>query len=83
MKWASQLLGDVLHNRVLRVEKYRKLLDDAINELRAEYLSAEKINALIKTYRSVVEPYVATAGYYVCSLNRKEYDRVATTLPTK
>ena len=77
----SNYWGDVLHNRVLRVEKYRKLLDDAINELRAEYLSAEKINALIKTYRSVVEPYVYTMpDIMYARLTEKEYDRVATTL---
>lgn len=77
----SNYWGDVLHNRVLREEKYRKMLDDAINELRAKYLSAEKINALIKTYRPVVEPYVYTMpDIMYARLTPKEYDSVATNL---
>lgn len=77
----SNYWGAVLHNRVLREDKYRKLLDGAINELRAKYLSAEKINALIKTYRPVVEPYVYTMpDMMYARLTPKEYESVATTL---
>ena len=50
-------MGVVLHNRVLKVEKYRQLLDERINEIKA-FLSEERIQAKLETYRAVTEPYL-------------------------
>jgi len=76
----SNYWGAVLHNRVLRQEKYRKMLDDKINEMR-EYLSADRINAMAEKYRAVVEPYVYSApDVMYARLTRDKYDHVAKTL---
>lgn len=49
--------GGVLHNRVLRSEKYRAMLDDKINEL-MKFLTPERIDLMLQIYRPVVEPYI-------------------------
>jgi len=49
--------GGILHNRVLRSEKYRLMLTDKINEL-MKILTPERIEALLKIYRPSVEPYI-------------------------
>lgn len=54
----SNYWGAVLHNRVLRYEKNRALLDDKINELRTEYLTPEKISGLLAIYRESTEELV-------------------------
>lgn len=50
--------GVVLHNRVLRVEKYRHMLDDKINEL-SQLMSSAKIESMVKSYRTVVDPFLS------------------------
>jgi spore coat protein H len=54
----SNYWGVVLHNRVLRFEKNRKLLDDKINELRTKYLAPQKIGGLLAIYRESTEELV-------------------------
>jgi spore coat protein H len=49
--------GVTLHSRVLKVDKYRSMLDDKINEL-MKFLTPERIQNMFDTYRLVVEPYV-------------------------
>lgn len=49
--------GGVLHNRVLRVEKYRNLLDDKINELRI-FLNADQIESLLRSYKQITEHHI-------------------------
>lgn len=53
----SNYWGVVLHNRVLRLEKYRQMLDNEINEL-MKVLTPDRINGLLDIYRPVTEPYV-------------------------
>lgn len=50
--------GVVLHNRVLRIENYRNMLDAKIIELSRYYLSPYKIDSMLKNYRAVVEPFL-------------------------
>jgi spore coat protein H len=50
--------GGVLHNRVLRVEKYRDMLTTKIEELML-LLTPERIESMLNTYRPIVEPYVS------------------------
>ena len=76
----SNYWGDVLHNRVLRVAKYREMLDDKINELR-KYLSADRLNTMVGTYREVVEPYVYSMPDNMnARLTQAEYDQIADSL---
>ncbi|MBE0671823.1 MAG: CotH kinase family protein [Anaerolineales bacterium] len=49
--------GGRLHSRVLKVDKYRRMLDDKINEL-MEFLTPERFEGLLAIYKPVVEPYV-------------------------
>lgn len=50
--------GDVLHQRVLSEPKYRKMLDQKINEL-LPLLTADKISELLETYYPVTREYVS------------------------
>ena len=74
-KGISNYWGAVLHNRVLRDENNRALLDQKINEIR-EFLTAERIEGLLEEYREVTEPllfqmpdvyYMATPEQYELS----------------
>lgn len=76
----SNYWGSVLHNRVLRNEKYLKMLDDKIKEMK-EYLSADRITAMTNKYRAVVEPYVySMPDVMYARLTQSQYDSVAKTL---
>lgn len=77
----SNYWGVVLHNRVLRVEKYREKLDDKINELRG-FLAPERIKSMLDTYRPVVDPYVLRMPdlYYLDS-DAKTRDLVFELIP--
>ena len=72
----SNYWGNVLFQRALKSEKYRKALDDAINDLKG-YLSKERINNLANRYSSIVKPYVYSYPDILhTSLTPSEYDRV-------
>jgi len=53
----SNYWGVVLHQRVLRVEKYRKILDEKINELHA-LLTPDLIRQMLAVYQPVVDGFV-------------------------
>lgn len=53
----SNYWGNVLFQRSLKTETFRKALDAAIKDLRS-YLTTERINNMANTYASVVKPYV-------------------------
>ncbi len=53
----SNYWGVVLHQRVLRVEKYRKILDERINEMHA-LLTTDLIRQMLAVYQPVVDVYV-------------------------
>ena len=52
----SNYWGVVLHQRVLRVEKYRKILDEKINELHG-LLTTDLIRQMLAVYQPVVDEY--------------------------
>lgn len=54
----TQFVGTVLFRRIFTDEKYRQALDDAINDLRTNYLSSEQLDAMAKAYSSVMEKYL-------------------------
>jgi spore coat protein H len=55
----SNYWGVVLHRRVLKVEKYREMLDEKVNELHI-YMSPARIEAMLQEYRQVVEPVISS-----------------------
>lgn len=75
--------GVVLHNRVLRLEKYRLLLDDKMDELML-YLTPERIEGLLNIYRPAVEPYIFRVPD-VLNLpgNRAEYEMSYNLIPSE
>jgi spore coat protein H len=53
----SNYWGFILHNRVLSDPGYRQKLDNKIEELR-QYLTKERINGLLETYKPIVKTYL-------------------------
>ena len=77
----SNYWGNVLFQRCLKSENFRKELDSAVLDLK-EYLSKERLLSEVKKYREVVEPYVfREPDVFNESLTPEEYDFVAGKLP--
>jgi spore coat protein H len=67
--------GVILHNRVLKVDKYHAKLDDKITEL-MKILTPEKLQGMLDAYRPVVEPYIfRVPDYTYYSGSRLEFDK--------
>lgn len=76
----SNYWGDVLPNRLLRIPRYRTILDDKINELR-KILTPEEINAKVASYRAVTEKIVyAMPDAMHARLTPAEYNDVISKL---
>lgn len=54
----TQFTGSTLFNRILREEKYRDMLAAAVEDLRANYLTMEKVSNMAVRYASVVRSYL-------------------------
>ena len=69
-------MGNLLFNKVLKSDEYRKKLDDKIKEYRA-IMTPEKINAMIDGYDSVLLPYLQSApDVYYMRLSFEDRERV-------
>ncbi|MBO5742921.1 MAG: CotH kinase family protein [Clostridia bacterium] len=77
----SNYWGNVLYQRALKSEKYQKALEKAINDLRKNYLTKDKIDAISKRYSSIVKPYVYSYPDILhTSLTPSQYDTVVKSL---
>lgn len=56
----THFTGLVLFNRLLRVKEYRDALTAAINDLRENYLTEDRINALTDIYKDIVLPFITS-----------------------
>ena len=54
----TQYLGLVLMERMMKEEKYRNLLSDAVDDLYQNYITPEKVKNLALSYSEIVKPYV-------------------------
>jgi spore coat protein H len=54
----SMMWGSILHKRVLMVPDYRAKLDKKMNDM-VSYLTPERINSMLNTYRPIAEKYVS------------------------
>ena len=72
-KGISNYWGAVLHNRVLRDEINRALLDEKINELRV-FLTTERIKELIDVYRETTEPLLFQMPDLENMAKREQYE---------
>ena len=74
----SNYWGNILYQRIFKVEAYRDQLTQAIETLRSEYLTKDRINELVSGYRSVIKPYVySMPDLMYVPLAETEYDVVA------
>ena len=79
----SNYWGNVLYQRALKSEKFRKALDTAINDLRG-YLTKEKIDTLAKQYSDIVKPYVYSYPDILHTpLTPSQYDKVVSNLSSE
>lgn len=54
----TQFMHIVLFNRIFREEEYRDMLTAAVEDLRTNYLTQEKISSMAQQYAAVTKPYV-------------------------
>jgi len=67
----SNYWGVVLSNRLLRIDSYRDMLTEKVEELYV-FLSEDRISSMLETYRQVIEPYISRlpdSYYFPGSMN--------------
>ena len=77
----SNYWGNQLFKRFLKSAEYREALDKAVEDVYA-YLSEERMNAYIDTYKALLKPYVYSgrdARY--APLTSAQYDTICAALP--
>lgn len=73
----SNYWGNVLFQRCLKSESFRKALDDAVEDLRKE-LSKERVDSYVNSYAKLLKPYVYSGkDLTYAPLTKSEYDAVA------
>ncbi|SFP52562.1 spore coat protein H [Butyrivibrio proteoclasticus] len=83
-KGVSNYWGNVLFNRCLKSDSFRKELDDAILDLKENVITPNRISELITDYRAVVEQYLWDAPDITYEqLTPEQYDEVALELPSQ
>jgi spore coat protein H len=79
----SNYWGNMLFQRCLKSDDFRKKLDDAILDIKG-YLTGERVSEAVAGYRSIVENYVfAEPDIYYLGLTPEQYDKVAKALPSE
>nr|WP_308625306.1 CotH kinase family protein [uncultured Eisenbergiella sp.] len=74
----SNYWGAVLFQRMFKNGDYRQQLKDAIEDLKTNYLTEEKIRQMVNGYREAVKPYVyQMPDMMYARLTEEEYDIVA------
>ena len=78
----SNYWGNVLYQRMFKSKEYRDKLTEAIEDLRANYLTLENVTAKITEYREVVKPYVYSMPDLInAPLTETEYEEIAAAMP--
>lgn len=78
----SQFLGLRLMNRMLREPEYRAMLAEAVDDLRNNVMTDERIAAMVGTYSSVVKPYVMRAPD-AGRITSEQYDQLVSSFPAE
>lgn len=77
----SNYWGNVLFQRCLKSDSFRKELDKAIIEMK-DYLSEERLSTMISRYENVVRPYLYSMPDQMhAPLTQSQYDTVAAGIP--
>jgi spore coat protein H len=73
----SNYWGNVLFQRCLRSELYRKALDEAVEDLRTNVLTPEVVDPYVTAYSTLLKPYVYSGrDLTYARLTRQQYDTV-------
>lgn len=76
----SNYWGNMLFSRCLQTKSFRTALDKAIQD-EYKYMNANRINSMVRRYRSIVEPYVRKMPDSMHEpLTSSQYDTVANQL---
>lgn len=79
----SNYWGVILHQRVLKSDTYRQMLDDKIVELR-NTLTKERLTEMVNTYSAVVRPYLfGDIDYNYAPLVEEEFNAVIAEIPNE
>lgn len=76
----SNYWGNILFRRCLQTKSFRTALGKAVKD-EYKYMSADRINSMVRRYRSIVEPYVRKMPDSMYEpLTSSQYDTVANQL---
>lgn len=79
----SNYWGVILHQRVLKSDVYRKMLDDKIQELR-QLLTKERLTQMVNTYSALVRPFLfGQPDYNYSPLVEEEFNAVIAEIPNE
>ena len=80
-KGISNSWGNILHNRVFKIEKYRDALSQKIEMLR-QYLTEDRIQTLLETYKPVTDQFVTSLpDSYYFPVTLAEYNYIHQIVP--
>ncbi|WP_080655380.1 CotH kinase family protein [Butyrivibrio fibrisolvens] len=77
----STYWGNVLFQRCLKSDKFRQVLDQAVQDELA-YMTPERLSSMISEYSKVVRPYVFTGRDALYTpLTKEQYDTLVSKIP--
>lgn len=80
----TQFTHITLFNRMFREKKYRDELSAAIKDVRENYLTKEKVTALVQAYQNVTRPYLLREpDSRFARLDETEYETVIHGMPSE
>ena len=78
----SNYWGNVLFQRCLKSQTFRDKLNDAILDLKENYLTEDRLTTMIESYKSVVKPYAYSMPDQMNEpLTEAQYEQVAAAIP--
>ena len=78
----SNYWGNVLFQRCLKSQTFRDKLNDAILDLKENYLTEDRLTTMIESYKSVVKPYAYSMPDQMNEpLTEDAYDEIASEIP--
>ncbi|WP_027205912.1 CotH kinase family protein [Butyrivibrio fibrisolvens] len=77
----STYWGNILFQRCLKSDKFRQVLDQAVQDELA-YMTPERLSSMISEYSKVVRPYVFSGrDALYTSLTKEQYDTLVSKIP--
>ena len=78
----SNYWGNVLFQRCLKSQTFRDKLNDAILDLKENYLTEDRLATMIESYKSVVKSYAYSMPDQMNEpLTEEQYEQVAAAIP--